>query len=77
MEAVRCDRCDGEMWFTAFSDMSEEGDLWAYDGWHCIYCGEIVDTVILSHRDGQGLGHPEGRSVGRSLERRSRAVALA
>jgi hypothetical protein len=77
MEAIRCDRCSGEMWFTAFSDMSEGGDMWAYDGWHCVYCGEIVDTVVLSNRDSQGLMHPEGRSVERSLMRRSREFSLA
>lgn len=23
---------------------------WRYDGWHCVYCGEVIDPLILVNR---------------------------
>jgi hypothetical protein len=46
MEAVmRCGRCNGIMVFEKF--YSQE---YSFFGWRCLYCGEIIDKVILENR---------------------------
>jgi hypothetical protein len=45
-EAVmKCHRCGGVMIYEKFYGLSEE-----FFGWRCIFCGEIVDQVILENR---------------------------
>jgi len=45
---MRCSKCGGLMTYEKF--YSEEDSFF---GWKCIYCGEIVDWVILENRLGQ------------------------
>ncbi len=45
---MKCSRCGGAMVFEKFYGTSEE-----FFGWRCIFCGEIVDQVILENRLGQ------------------------
>jgi hypothetical protein len=33
-----------------FSNMTEGAVPWFYAGWRCLYCGDIVDPLILRHR---------------------------
>jgi hypothetical protein len=42
---MRCYRCDGIMIYEKFY-----GDCEHFFAWRCIYCGEIVDPVILENR---------------------------
>ncbi len=42
---MRCDRCGSVMTYEQFSGGQER--FW---GWRCIFCGEIVDEVILENR---------------------------
>jgi hypothetical protein len=42
---MRCQRCGGRMTYEKFYGSAEE-----FFGWRCIFCGEIVDTVILENR---------------------------
>ncbi len=42
---MKCDRCDGVMAYENFYD--GQGRFW---GWRCIFCGEIVDDMILENR---------------------------
>jgi hypothetical protein len=42
---MRCHRCGGVMVFEKFYGICEE-----FSGWRCIFCGEIVDQVILENR---------------------------
>jgi len=46
--SVNCHRCGGMMVFQQFYGPCEF--FW---GWRCIYCGEIVDEVILENRFSQ------------------------
>jgi hypothetical protein len=43
--AMKCSRCGGSMVYEKFYGVSEE-----FFGWRCIFCGEIVDQVILENR---------------------------
>lgn len=36
--------------FEEFVNVESEGGPWSYEGWHCVYCGEIVDPLILLNR---------------------------
>jgi hypothetical protein len=42
---MKCNRCGGTMVFEKFYGICEE-----FSGWRCIFCGEIVDKVILENR---------------------------
>ncbi len=42
---MRCDRCRSRMVHQKFYDL--EGEFW---GWRCIFCGDIVDSIILQNR---------------------------
>ena len=42
---MKCDRCGSAMVHEQF--FGEQERFW---GWRCIFCGEIVDNVILENR---------------------------
>jgi len=42
---MKCPRCHGIMVFEKFYGTQEH-----FFGWRCIYCGEVVDQVILENR---------------------------
>ena len=42
---MRCHRCNSLMVYEKF--FTEEGDFF---GWRCVFCGEIIDQVILKNR---------------------------
>lgn len=42
---MKCEKCGGIMAYERFFDPFEE-----YLGWRCIFCGDIVDQVILKNR---------------------------
>ncbi len=43
--SMKCHRCGGVMVYEKFYGICEE-----FFGWRCIFCGEIVDQVILENR---------------------------
>ena len=47
---MKCLRCNGQMRKEHFSDFSEESGRFAFEGWRCLNCGEILDPLILEHR---------------------------
>ena len=47
---MKCPKCGGEMNFEEFINLGADGAPWSYEGWHCVYCGEIVDPLILMNR---------------------------
>jgi len=55
--ALKCLRCGGRMILEKFYDVNN-----IFFGWHCIFCGEVLDPVILLHRLSQNadLKIPEG-----------------
>ncbi len=42
---MKCYRCGGFMVYEKFFGISED-----FFGWRCIFCGEIVDNVIIENR---------------------------
>ncbi|MGZ3559306.1 MAG: hypothetical protein ACXU97_09370 [Thermodesulfobacteriota bacterium] len=57
---MKCHRCRGEMVYEKFFGPHEH--FW---GWRCIFCGEIVDQLILENR-----GLPPGQAVAHGRARR-------
>ena len=45
LKEMKCSRCGRSMIFEKFYGPHEH-----FLGWRCIYCGEIVDQVILENR---------------------------
>ena len=48
---MKCGRCSHSMVYEKFYGPHEH--FW---GWRCIFCGEIVDQVILENRLSAGAG---------------------
>ena len=49
---MTCERCGGMSVAAHF-----EGDrAWEYDGWKCLICGNITDSIIITNRDAQAHG---------------------
>jgi hypothetical protein len=42
---MKCDRCGNDMAYEQFF-----GDQERFGGWRCIFCGEIVDDVVMENR---------------------------
>lgn len=42
---MHCPRCMGMMFYQKFYGSNE-----SYWGWRCIYCGEILDQIIIENR---------------------------
>ncbi len=36
--------------YESFIGGEQKGFAWVYDGWRCVYCGEVVDPLILRNR---------------------------
>jgi DNA-directed RNA polymerase subunit RPC12/RpoP len=51
MMAMRCPKCNGVMNFEEFLYGGGGEIPWSYEGWRCVYCGEIVDPLILLNRE--------------------------
>lgn len=42
---MKCNKCGGVMAYEKFY-----GDYEEFFGWRCIFCGDIIDQVILKNR---------------------------
>ncbi len=47
---MKCPKCSGLMNPEEFMNISKGGLSWDYEGWRCLYCGEVVDALILENR---------------------------
>ena len=47
---MRCERCNGLMVGERIFDMNGTGGDLSVDGYRCLLCGNLVDTVILENR---------------------------
>lgn len=47
---MRCPRCGGLMNFEYFTNAVSGEMPWSYEGWRCVYCGEVIDPLILLNR---------------------------
>jgi DNA-directed RNA polymerase subunit RPC12/RpoP len=50
---LRCHRCGSTMVYEKYYGFEEQ--FW---GWRCIWCGNIVDQVILENRESMAVGAP-------------------
>ncbi len=47
---MKCPKCGGRMSFEQFTAGGVDVAPWSYEGWRCVYCGEVVDSLILNNR---------------------------
>lgn len=47
---MQCPRCRGVMATEQFESPGGNSVPWTYDGWRCLYCGEVIDSLILQNR---------------------------
>ncbi len=50
---LRCHRCGSIMIYEKYYGFEEQ--FW---GWRCIWCGNIIDQIILENRDSMAVGAP-------------------
>lgn len=47
---MRCNRCGGLRLWSHFANLGTAVGAWAYDGWRCMNCGDVIDALILENR---------------------------
>lgn len=47
---MKCPRCNGLMVQARMSDLRKETGELLSEGWRCVNCGEVVDSVVLKNR---------------------------
>jgi len=45
-----CEKCTGKMVYERFYDYLDEMGKYSFGGCRCLYCGNIVDPIILANR---------------------------
>ncbi|MEK6682926.1 MAG: hypothetical protein AABY79_13295 [Nitrospirota bacterium] len=53
---MKCPKCGGLMTYETFTN--QENLAWHYDGWRCLYCGDVVDEVILANQKREVVAKP-------------------
>ncbi|MEW6248762.1 MAG: hypothetical protein AB1555_18920 [Nitrospirota bacterium] len=48
---MNCPRCQGLMVRDDFLDLQDETGQYGFVAWRCLICGEVLDPVILKHRN--------------------------
>ena len=49
---MTCERCNGLMVREQIFDLQGRSRNLCVDGYRCLLCGDVVDTLILEHRKG-------------------------
>lgn len=47
---MKCPRCNGLMITERFQDLEDDTGHLDFQGWRCLFCGEILDPVIVKNR---------------------------
>jgi len=47
---MNCLRCQSPMMSEVFQNLSGDAGVVWFTGWRCIVCGDMVDPIILKHR---------------------------
>jgi hypothetical protein len=48
---MKCPRCTGLMMRDSYLDLEDEAGQYWFVAWRCLICGEVLDPVILKHRN--------------------------
>ncbi|CAE6703242.1 MAG: hypothetical protein H8K06_08640 [Nitrospira sp.] len=48
---MNCPRCSGLMMRDDYFDLQDEAGRCTFVAWRCLICGEVLDPVILKHRE--------------------------
>jgi hypothetical protein len=62
-----CHRCKGLMIRDSFVDLRDDTGRLTFEGWRCLNCGEVVDPLVLVHRDDTPAGPYRGRTRDRRM----------
>ncbi len=55
---MNCPKCNGLMMYEKFMDMAETSSFYFY-GWRCVFCGNVVDSIIMANRLNAGRQNNE------------------
>jgi len=65
---MKCPRCGESMNYEEFRSSSSESGPWTYDGWHCVYCGEVIDAIVVLNRERSRAVAAEAEAAGQKAE---------
>lgn len=69
-----CPRCKGLMVPDRFLDLRDDTGSLKFEGWRCVNCGEVIDSVVLAHRSEMPSGPYRGQTRDRRLWERLTAA---
>jgi len=69
-----CRRCHGLMIRDSFVDLRDDTGRLNFNGWRCLNCGEVIDPVVLTHRDVSPAEPYRGRTRDRRMWERLTAA---
>lgn len=69
---MNCAKCGGFMQYEKIQDYARGVWFW---GWHCVFCGTIIDPLITQNKEVRPAPHKERQRV--AYKRRGRKKALA
>ena len=67
---MKCPKCKGVMVYETFTN--QDNLAWHYDGWRCLYCGDVIDPVIMANKkasmNNNLISNKQGKGIKRHLK---------
>ena len=69
---MKCPKCKGDMVYETFTN--QDNLAWHYDGWRCLYCGEVLDPVIIANKKASKKDNLISKNLGKDIKRHLKAA---
>lgn len=69
---MKCPKCKGAMVYETFTN--QDNLAWHYDGWRCLYCGEVLDPVIIANKKAAKNNNLISKKQGKGIKRHLKAA---
>ena len=69
---MKCPKCKGDMVYETFTN--QDNLAWHYDGWRCLYCGEVLDPVIIANKKASKNDNLISKNLGKGIKRHLKAA---
>lgn len=69
---MKCPKCKGSMVYETFTN--QDNLAWHYDGWRCLYCGEVLDPVIIANKKASKNNNLISKKQSKGIKRHLKAA---
>lgn len=69
---MKCPKCKGVMVYETFTN--QDNLAWHYDGWRCLYCGDVIDPVIMANKKASKNNNLISNKQGKGIKRHLKAA---